>query len=182
MLILTHKNIQDILSLGDALRGNTGGCTCNPLAQVGAGTALRLPAKQDLVEFLQANLQAAKVNSAFAFKENLFYVFRKRQKRPLLPGCTGKGCGASGNFVAPLPYGEVHAFGKDPSHLGNTQKVIFDDINHSVDTGSYPRRMDTCSACSRRKNCDVCPAVSIGGGIEPWKGRDPFCFLKEESS
>ncbi len=176
MLTLTRDNLDQVLPLGERLRGLTEGFTFNRLSPVGEGAALLLPSPPDFAGFLEAYSLARKTNPVFGFKDNLFNILRERHRRPLLPGCTGYGCGAAFNFVALLPDGEVHACRKFPSLLGSIRSSDLDSIYRSRTAEDYRRGSLGCRKCRLRKACGGCLAVTAGTGRDPLAEKDPFCF------
>jgi selenobiotic family peptide radical SAM maturase len=177
MLTLTRDNLDQVIPLGNHLRGLTSRFTFNRLAQVGEASDLALPEKDEFATFLERYLLARRNNPVFGFKDNLFNILRQEQDRPLLPGCTGFGCGAAFNFVALLPDGEVHACRKFPSPLGHLRSASLTEIYHSKRARTYRQGSAACRSCRLRRSCGGCLAVSYGQGLDPLTERDPFCFL-----
>ena len=180
MLTLTRANQDQVIPLGEELRGLTERFTFNRLSQVGEGAALELPTKAEFIDFLGKYVTAQRSNPVLSFKDNLFNVLRLRFHRRFFPGCTGFGCGAAFNFVALLPDGEVHACRKYPSLLGNIQEASLNEIFHSSVAKRYRQGSMACSGCRLRKVCGGCPAVSHGQRLDPLKDRDPYCFLNRK--
>lgn len=177
MLTLTRANLDQVIPLGEELRGLTARFTFNRLSQVGEGADLELPTKAEFIGFLGNYLAARKTNPVLGVKDNLFNIFRLRSRRCRFPGCTGFGCGAAFNFVALLPDGEVHACRKYPSLLGNIHQVDLGKIYHSPIANRYRQGSTACHACRLRNECGGCPAVSHGQHLDPLNDRDPYCFL-----
>jgi selenobiotic family peptide radical SAM maturase len=178
MLTLTRANIDQVLPLGEALRGLTTRFTFNRLAAVGEAVDLEMPDKRRFVEFLQEYLAASRMNPVLGFKDNLFNIIRSRFHRRLFPGCTGFGCGAAFNFVALLPDGEVHACRKYPSPLGNVLLSSLEGIYDLPIARRYRQGVQACQKCRLRRACGGCPAVSYGHGLKPLEDRDPDCFVE----
>ncbi len=179
MLTLTRDNLGEVIPLGEQLRGLTARFTFNRLAQVGEGTGLALPGREQYAEFLAEYLRARKTNPVFGFKDNLFNVIRHRLGRPLFPGCTGHGCGAAFNFVALLPDGEVHACRKFPSLLGHVRKASLAAMYESREACRYRAGSEACHDCRVKNHCGGCPAVTFGAGRRPLEDRDPLCFVAD---
>jgi len=177
MLTLTHANIGDVLPLGEELRRLTCRFTFNRLAQVGRGAELAGPSADDLAAFLPRYLAARRGNPVLGVKDNLLNIVRRRAGRPLLPGCTGFGCGAAFNFVALLPDGEVHACRKFPSPIGDVRRQGFGEIYDSPAAARYRAGPEACRRCSLRDACRGCMAVTCGEGLDPLVARDPGCFI-----
>jgi selenobiotic family peptide radical SAM maturase len=179
MLTLTRANLDQVLPLGEELRGLTSRFTFNRLSQVGEAVDLEAPTKAEFVEFLRGYLAATRTNPVLGLKDNFFNIFRHHSKRPLMGGCTGFGCGAGFNFVALLPDGEVHACRKYPSLLGNIHQASLSEIYGSPQALRYRNGSTACGSCKLRNHCGGCPAVTHGRGLDPLSQRDPYCFLDE---
>lgn len=177
MLTLTSANVDQVIPLGEELRGLTSKFTFNRLAQVGNGAGLDLPDREKFTEFLEKYLEASKANPILGLKENLLNVLRAKAGESPLPGCTGYGCGAAFNFVALLPDGEVHACRKFPSLLGNLHETSLISIYDSPKARTYRARPEGCRECRLQKQCGGCQAVAFGQGRNPLKDRDSFCFI-----
>lgn len=177
MLTLTAANIDQVIPLGEALRGLTERFTFNRLAQVGNGANLELPDKAPFICFLRDYLVARRRNPILTLKDNLFGLLGHAGRRQYR-GCTGFGCGAAFNFVALLPDGEVHACRKYPSPLGNLRTASLDAIYDSPLAMLYRAGPTACRACRLRRFCRGCPAVVHGQGLDPRKDRDPYCFVE----
>lgn len=176
MLTLTRANLDQVIPLGEQLRGLTGRFTFNRLAQVGEAKNLAAPTQEEFRAFLHRYLAARRTNPVLGFKDNLFNILRWQQGRRSLPGCTGFGCGAAFNFLALLPDGEVHACRKFPSPLGHICTESLQAIYHSATAGKYRMGSQACAACRLKKSCGGCLAVAHGCGLEPLQARDPYCF------
>ncbi len=177
MLTLTKANLRDVIPLGEYLRDLTYRFTFNRLSRTGEAVSIEMPTKAEYVEFLDTYLQAARRNSIFGFKDNLFNIVRHNFGRPLIPGCTGAGCGAAFNFFALLPDGEVHACRKFPSLIGNIYHSDLIGIYNSPHAKKYRDGPAACKKCRIRNFCGGCPAVTHGFGLDPLQDLDPHCFL-----
>jgi selenobiotic family peptide radical SAM maturase len=176
MLTLTRANVDQVLCLGEALRGLTARFTFNRLSQVGNAAELELPDKDAFVRFLRQYLAARRTNPILGVKENLLAILRPRRRRPL-PGCTGFGCGTAFNFVALLPDGQVHACRKYPSPLGDMRTTGLEAIYDSPTARAYRTGPPACRGCRLRRHCRGCAAVAYGQGLDPLRDRDPYCFV-----
>jgi selenobiotic family peptide radical SAM maturase len=179
MLTLTRENVDDIIPLGEELRGLTSRFTFNRLAQVGRADGMPSLDKASLVGLLKRYLVAARTNPVLGFKDNLFNIVRHHFGRDLLPGCTGSGCGAAASFVALLPDGQVHACRKYPSPIGDVLRESLGQIYSSGAAAAYRRGSARCRDCAVRSACGGCQAVTFGRGLDPLKDRDPDCFFDE---
>jgi selenobiotic family peptide radical SAM maturase len=177
MLTLTRANLDQVLPLGELLRGLTARFTFNRLAQVGEGADLELPSRREYVAFLKSYLAACVENPVLGAKENLLSALRVHAGRRPFRGCTGHGCGAAFNFVALLPDGEVHACRKFPSPLGNIRERSLAEIFDSPVAKRYRNGPAGCRHCRIRRRCGGCLAVSYGQGLDPLVVRDPHCFI-----
>lgn len=175
MLTLTQANLRQVLPLAAELRGLSGRFSFNRLAQVGEGKDLETPTREEFFQFLLEYQRARRTNPILGFKDNLFNVLRWRQRRPLLPGCTGFGCGAAFNFFALLPDGEVHACRKFPSPIGHLRQTGLREIYYSEAARQYRLGSQACRACPLRNSCGGCLAVSHAHGLNPLVDRDPYC-------
>ncbi|MCC6124955.1 MAG: selenobiotic family peptide radical SAM maturase, partial [Pirellulales bacterium] len=153
MLTLTRANLEQVLPLGETLRGLTERFTFNRLAAVGEAVGLEVPEKRQFAEFLMRYLAASRTNPVLGFKDNLFNIVRSHFRRRLFPGCTGHGCGAAFNFVALLPDGEVHACRKYPSLLGNILGENLEQIYDSPTARRYRAGVQACRGCRLRNAC-----------------------------
>ena len=179
MLTLTKANLQDVIPLGEYLTNRAYRFTFNRLSQTGGAVSIEPPTKREYIQFLEDYILAAKNNSIFGFKDNLFNVIRHNFGRPLTAGCTGAGCGAAFNFVALLPDGEVHACRKFPSPIGNIGSMSLIEIYESLDAKRYRDGPAACRKCRIRNSCGGCPAVTSGFGLDPLGDLDPYCFLDQ---
>ncbi len=177
MLTLTRANADQVIPLGNLLRGLTARFTFNRLTQVGNGRLLQPADPASFAALLGEYFTARRENPILGFKDNLFNIVRHQHGRSLLPGCTGFGCGAAFNFVALLPDGEVHACRKYPSPIGHISRSSFYEIYHSSAARSHRRGPTACAGCPVKKSCGGCPAVSHGQGLVPLRDRDPYCFI-----
>lgn len=178
MLTLTRDNMNQVIPLGGILRGYTALFTFNRLAQVGGGSNLAQPSREEYARFLERYSEAARNNPVFGFKDNLFNIIRQRHRRPLTPGCTGTGCGAAFNFLALLPDGEAHACRKFPSPVGNIATNTLEEIYDSETAKTYRAGCAACRKCPLRRRCGGCMAVTFGAGLDPLRDRDPLCFVE----
>jgi selenobiotic family peptide radical SAM maturase len=176
MLTLHRANREQVIPLGLSLEGLTRKFTFNRLAQVGDGHALAILTPDEYAAFLHDYLAVARTHPLFGVKDNLFNILRHRSHSPLLPGCTGQGCGAAFNFVALLPDGAVHACRKFPSPLGNLTETSLTTLYHSPYARRYRRGPQGCARCAIRPVCRGCMAVTYGAGGDPLRDRDPQCF------
>lgn len=175
MLTLTRDNLDQVIPLGNELRGWTERFTFNRLAQIGEGASLALPSPESYERFLTEYIRERRSNPVLGLKDNLFNVVRERHGRALFGGCTGHGCGAAFNFVALLPDGEVHACRKLPSPLGNIRTTSLAALYTSPLAASYRAGPRACRGCRLLSQCRGCPAVTHGCGLDPLRDRDPFC-------
>jgi selenobiotic family peptide radical SAM maturase len=156
MLTLTRANADQVIPLGESLRGLTERFTFNRLSQVGNAVDMELPDKPRFVQLLRQYLAARRMNPVLGVKENLFSILRQQAGRPPFPGCTGFGCGAAFNFVALLPDGQVHACRKYPSLLGNIKAERFDSIYESPAARLCRSGPSACRKCRLRRHCRGC--------------------------
>jgi selenobiotic family peptide radical SAM maturase len=177
MLTLTRDNLEQVIPLGDVLRGWTARFTFNRLSQTGEAEGLALPEPQVFASFLERYLAARRTNPVFGVKDNLFNILRDRSGRRPFPGCTHFGCGAAFNFVALLPDGELHACRKYPSRIGNIREACLARLYDSPVARRYRAGAVECQRCKLRRSCGGCPAVTFGQGLDPLLARDPFCFV-----
>ena len=180
MLTLTGANMDQVLPLTELLRGRADTFTFNRLSQVGEGAALLLPRPDEYRRFLGEYMEAARRNPVIGLKENLINILRRQRGVEPFGGCTGFGCGAAFNFLALLPDGEVHACRKFPSLIGTIHETGFLDLYESDAAARYRRGPESCSACGLRPVCGGCMAVVHGMGLDPFRDKDPFCFLDEQ--
>lgn len=179
MLTLTKANMEQVLPLAGILRDKTDYFTFNRLSQVGEGAGLSLPDRDTYRKFLHEYFAAANDNPVIGFKDNLINIIREHRGMSPFGGCTGFGCGAAFNFVALLPDGEVHACRKFPSLIGNILDNDFLTLYNSKEAQQYRNGPHACSGCRLRPVCGGCMAVVHGMGLDPFEGKDPFCFIDE---
>jgi selenobiotic family peptide radical SAM maturase len=179
MLTLHRDNLDQLIPLGERLRGQVDRFFFNRLSQVGGGESLALPSREEYVDVLKRYIVAARSNPHFHFKDGLFSILRYHFHRPLARGCTGFGCGAAFNFVAVLPDGEVHACRKFPSPLGNLTQSSLASIYASPLARRYRRGSAACRFCRLRNVCGGCLAVVHGAGKSALIARDPHCFMAQ---
>jgi selenobiotic family peptide radical SAM maturase len=175
MLTLHRANLAEALPLAERLRGVADRFTFNRLAQVGEGSDLPLPTREELAAFLRSWVAAARTNRHLSMKENLLALVRPRGRRPFR-GCTGHGCGAAFDFVALLPDGEVHACRKLPSPIGHLGRESLAEVWASPGARRWRDGSEGCRWCGLRNSCGGCPAVAHGAGLDPLVDRDPLCF------
>jgi selenobiotic family peptide radical SAM maturase len=178
MLTLTRDNLDQVLPLGERLRGLCGEFNFNRLALFGEGAALAMPRPEDYRAFVRDYLAAARENPVLRLKDSLFNLALAEQGRPPVGGCTGFGCGAAFNFLAALPDGEVHACRKLPSYLGNLHRTPLGGLYDSPAAQAFRRRSAACAGCQLRAVCGGCLAVTAGVGLDPATERDPFCWAE----
>lgn len=178
MLTLTADNIEQVLPLGERLRGLCERFTFNRLSRVGGGADLELPSPERFAAFLAEYLAARRSNPVLGAKDNLFNILRLRYGRALLGGCTGHGCGAAFNFMALLPDGEIHACRKFPSPIGRLDEGGLAQAYDSLQARRYRTGATNCRGCRLARACRGCPAVTHGAGLDPLVDRDPYCFLQ----
>ncbi len=178
MLTLTRDNLEQVLPLGELLRGKADYFTFNRLSPVGEGASLFLPEKKDFQDFLRKYEAAAGQNPVLGLKDNLFNIVRKEKNKPLFGGCTGYGCGAAFNFVAVLPDGEVHACRKFPSPIGNMHATGLYEIYRSDLARKYRDGPGPCRGCNLWPVCRGCLASAYGNGMDIFEEKDPYCFFK----
>ena len=179
MLTLTKANIDQVLPLAEVLREKTDHFTFNRLSQVGEGAGLWLPDREAYRRFLESYTVAAGRNPVIGLKDNMINILRERRGIAPFGGCTGFGCGAAFNFVALLPDGEVHACRKFPSLIGNIIESDFLTLYESEEAKRYRNGPEACSECRLRPVCGGCMASVHGMGLDPFRDRDPFCFIEE---
>lgn len=179
MLTLTSANLDQVIPLGEQLRGITPRFTFNRLSQVGEAAKLHLPSKQEYIGFLRQYESACRTNPVLACKDNLFNIIQYQASRSYGRGCTGYGCGAAFNFVALLPDGQVHACRKYPSLIGNILNMGLFELYNSSAAQTYREGSLACRQCRIRNVCGGCPAVTYGCGLDPLVERDPYCFIHD---
>lgn len=169
MLTLTAGNADDVLPLGDFLRGKTGRFTFNRLSRTGTGADLESIAPARYEGLMREYVAAADQNPVFGLKDNLLSAAGHGR------GCTGHGCGAAFDFMAVLPDGAVHACRKFDSPLGNALETSFSAIYDSAAAVRYRAGPAACAGCAALRRCGGCMAVSAGEGLDPLSDRDPHC-------
>jgi selenobiotic family peptide radical SAM maturase len=178
MLTLTRDNMDQVVPLAEALRGRADSFFFNRLSQVGEGANLQVPGREEYAAFLEAYLLAAEKNPVMGIKDNLINILHYQKGIPLFGGCAGFGCSAGFNFLAVLPDGEVHACRKLPSPLGNILENSLLEIYDSEAARRYRGGTEACRDCPIRPVCGGCLAVAYGMGLDIFRDRDPFCFIR----
>jgi selenobiotic family peptide radical SAM maturase len=179
MLTLTRDNLDQVLPLGQLLQGRADRFTFNRLATVGEGARLKMPEPKEFEAFLRQYEEAARKNPILGLKDNLINIIRREKEKPLFGGCTGFGCGAAFNFVSLLPEGEVHACRKFSSPIGHILHSSLAEIYHSDAARAYRKGSEACQSCDLDPVCRGCLAITHSCGLDPFRDRDPFCFLKQ---
>jgi len=177
MLTLTKDNMHQILPLTELLRDLIDRFHFNRLSMVGEGSALKLPARDEYVSFLESYIEATVRNPILGYKDNLINIIRYKKGLEPFGGCTGYGCGAAFNFLAVLPDGEVHACRKLPSPVGDIFKQSISEIYDSEIAQRYRTGSIACRSCPIRPVCGGCLASSYSHGLDIFKEKDPFCFM-----
>jgi selenobiotic family peptide radical SAM maturase len=177
MLTLTRDNMGEVVPLAGILRDRADLFTFNRLALFGEGKNLMLPSPEEFRNFLSEYLDASCANPVMALKDNLFNILHHQEGESLFGGCAGYGCGAAFNFLALLPDGEVHACRKLPSLIGNIAGARLEEIYDSDLAQHYRAGCSACSACPIRPVCGGCLAVASSLGLDPFRTKDPYCFL-----
>ncbi|HYA86866.1 MAG TPA: thio(seleno)oxazole modification radical SAM maturase SbtM [Nitrospirota bacterium] len=179
MLTLTSMNIDQVLPLAEILRGKADIFHFNRLSMVGEGSQLRLPEARHYRSFLDAYLDAARMNPVMGIKDNLINIIQREQGVSPFGGCTGHGCGAAFNFVSLLPDGEVHACRKFPSLIGNIYRQSLAEIYDSDQARRYRSGSAACRSCNLRAVCGGCLASAHSHNRDVFKDKDPFCFMSD---
>jgi selenobiotic family peptide radical SAM maturase len=179
MFTLHWENMDELIPLALELRGQVDHFTFNRLSQVGQGSDLLVPSKDEYVDLMKRYIQSSVGNPHIRFKDGLFSIARHHFHRPLTRGCTGFGCGAAFNFVALLPDGQVHACRKFPSPIGHVLESCLRDIYASAAARRYRQGSRACRFCRLRNVCGGCLAVTHGAGLPELQARDPHCFMGE---
>jgi selenobiotic family peptide radical SAM maturase len=177
MLTLTQDNLDQVIPLGEFLKGRVDLFTFNRLSLMGEGASLIMADPDIYKTFLEKYADIAKTNSIFDMKDNLFNIILHKDQSPLFGGCTGYGCGAAFNFVSILATGEVHACRKFPSPIGNITLQSLTEIYHSDIAQQYRKGPDECSSCSLNPVCRGCMASAHSYGLDVFKKKDPYCFF-----
>ena len=178
MLTLTRDNMGQVLPLAEMLRGGTDHFNFNRLSMVGEGANLHLPERDDYIAFLEAYMAAAERNPVMGLKDNLLNLLRYQKGMKLFGGCAGYGCSAAFNFMAVLSDGEAHACRKFPSLIGNVFKQSIAEIYDSGIARRYRSGCTECQSCPIRPVCGGCLAIAHSFGLNIFKERDPYCFMK----
>jgi len=177
MLTLTRDNMKQLIPLAEILRDRTDLFTFNRLALFGEGKNLMLPSPEEFRDFLSEYLEASRGNPIMGLKDNLFNILHHQGGESLFGGCAGYGCGAAFNFLALLPDGEVHACRKLPSLIGSIAGESLEELYNSDRARQYRAGCSECSACPIRPVCGGCLAVASSLGLDPFKTKDPYCFI-----
>ncbi|MEW6584925.1 MAG: SPASM domain-containing protein, partial [Nitrospirota bacterium] len=130
------------------------------------------------ISFLESYVEETDRNPILGLKDNLFNILRFQNGIEPFGGCAGFGCGAAFNFLAVLPDGEVHACRKFPSPVGNIFDRSIAEIYDSEAAGRYRSGCDECIGCPIRPACGGCLASAYSHGLDIFKQKDPFCFMK----
>ncbi|MHB8765722.1 MAG: thio(seleno)oxazole modification radical SAM maturase SbtM, partial [Deferrisomatales bacterium] len=162
MLTLTRDNLDQVIPLGEVLRGRTRVFHFNRLSPVGEGARLALPDPAAYRAFLGEYLAAAETNPVLGLKDNLFNPVLRAGGREVFGGCTGHGCGAAFNFLSLLPDGTVHACRKLPSPVGDLGRQSLAEIYDSPRAARYRQGSAGCRGCELRAACGGCLAVAQG--------------------
>ena len=176
MLTLTSANMDQVIPLGEALRGRADVFHFNRLSLAGEGANLKLPSRVRYRTFLEDYLNAMQGNPVLGLKDNLINILREEKGLDWFGGCTGYGCGAAFNFVSLLADGEVHACRKFPSPIGNILRQSLADIYDSRAALPYRLGPAACRSCSIRPVCGGCLASAHSHGLNIFEEKDPFCF------
>ncbi len=180
MLTLTRQNLGEVIPLARLLRGRVGRFTYNRLVQVGRGAALSVPTKEEYAELaIHWVAEHQKDPAGLGLKDNLLNVVQRAIGQPLSGGCSGFGCGAAFNFVAVLPNGDAHACRKFPSPIGNVLTDGLAAVYDSEAAQRYRRGCTACDGCAIRHRCGGCLAVASAAGLDPFRERDPMCFIED---
>jgi selenobiotic family peptide radical SAM maturase len=182
MLTLTQDNMSQVIPLCEFLRDQADLFTFNRLALVGEGANLNLPSPGEYATFLENYIAASQTNPVMGLKDNLMNIIFHEKGMKLFGGCTGYGCGAAFNFISVLSDGEVHACRKFPSQVGNIFHNSLIEIYDSEAAQRYRQRSEDCILCPIQHVCGGCPAVTHGHGLDIFKERDPYCFIRRDTS
>jgi selenobiotic family peptide radical SAM maturase len=182
MLTLSKDNIHEVLPLAEVLQDRADFFTFNRLSTVGEGARLQMADPETFQFFLRQYHAAAKHNPVLGFKDNLINIIRHEEGHKLFGGCTGYGCGAAFNFVALLADGEVHACRKFPSLIGNIRENRLMDIYHSKLAEQYRAGSAKCYDCGLNSVCRGCLAITHSCSLDIFKEKDPYCFMRSETS
>ena len=179
MLTLTRRNREEVVPLARLLEGRTGGYTFNRLVPVGEGASLETVEPREFRALVEEFVELEPDSDCVYFKDNLINIALEAGGRPLFDGCTGFGCGAAFNFMAVLSDGTAHACRKFPSPLGNVLEEGMEAVYGSERARRYRRGTSACDGCRLRARCGGCMAVTWGMGLDPFRERDPYCFVDE---
>jgi len=179
MLTLTRDNLDQVLPLAEILRNEADSFTFNRLSQVGEGSQLAIPSRDEYRDFLIDYVEAAKTNPVMTLKDNLTNIILHNHGEELFGGCAGYGCSAAFNFIAILPDGEAHACRKFPSYIGNVYHQNIGEIYDSDAARRYRAgtQAQACRTCAIRPVCGGCLAVMYGQDLDIFEARDPHCFM-----
>lgn len=181
MLTLTAANQDQLLPLAETLRGRADLLTFNRLSLFGEGARLADVPMAGYEDFLAGYLRAADDNPVLGLKDGLLNLRMTRQGLPpaeLFGGCAGHGCGAAFNFLALLPDGEVHACRKFPSKVGQLGPQGLAEIYDDAPARAFRRGCSQCDACGIKPVCGGCMATAASHGLDPFRQRDPYCFVE----
>ena len=178
MLTLTSENMDQVLPLGEILRGKTDIFTFNRLSAVGEGANLLMPDPDDYQAFLREYMRETEKNPVLGLKDNLINTIRDENRCKPFGGCTGFGCGAGFNFLTLLSDGEIHACRKFPSYMGNIFQEGLVPVYNSPAGRKYRAGSASCRGCGLLPACGGCQAVIFSTGLDPSRDRDPYCFYK----
>lgn len=180
MLTATRQNLGEVIPLARLLRGRARRFTYNRLVQVGRGAALAVPTKEEYAELaIHWVAEHQKDPERLGLKDNLLNIVQRAIGQPLSGGCSGFGCGAAFNFVAILPNGDAHACRKFPSRLGNVLSDGLATVYDGEAAQRYRRGCEACDGCAIRRRCGGCLAVASAAGKDPFRERDPMCFIDD---
>ncbi|MHB2017101.1 MAG: SPASM domain-containing protein [Candidatus Xenobia bacterium] len=173
MLTLTRDNIDQVLSLGEKLRGLANLFSFNRICPTGRGALLKHLTREQYKRLLEAYVEASKRNPVLGYKDNLLNLVLEREDHRF-GGCTGHGCGAAFDFVAILPDGAVHACRKFDSPIGNLNQQTLGEIYDGSEAGRYRRGIPACDGCRLRAVCGGCMGVTPTAR----ETADPACFIQ----
>ena len=176
MLTLTRENMNQVLPLGEILKGKTDIFTFNRLSAVGEGANLLMPSAADYQSFLREYMRETEKNPVLGLKDNLINTIRDENGCRPFGGCTGFGCGAGFNFMTLLSDGEIHACRKFPSYMGNIFQEGMVPVYDSPAGRRYRAGSAACRECGLLPVCGGCQAVVYSMGLDPSRDRDPYCF------
>lgn len=177
MLTLTKDNMDQVIPLGEMLRGRTDLFTFNRLSLVGEGARLEPSSLAEYEDFLRRYIEAARDNETMGLKDNLINIIRRREGMEPFGGCAGYGCGAAFNFITILPDGTAHACRKFPSPIGNVLTQGIAGVYDSAIARRYRQGCAECGSCEIRPVCGGCLAVAQSLGLDVFAQKDPYCFI-----